>query len=95
MQNQNLLGIKTLAKINVENFTKDRLEELPIINKTILMENWDAIVTDPKLSLALIEKHMSKNDKLDTLYLGSKYQVVATGGSSGNEAYLFTIGMNG
>ncbi|AUH71115.1 phenylacetate--CoA ligase family protein [Legionella sainthelensi] len=75
---------KTLAKINVENFTKDRLEELPIINKTILMENWDAIVTDPKLSLALIEKHMSKkNDKLDTLYLGSKYQVVATGGSSG------------
>ncbi|KTD10909.1 coenzyme F390 synthetase [Legionella gratiana] len=75
---------KTLAKINIENFTKERLEELPTINKTILMENWDAIVTNPKLSLALIEKHLSKkNDKIDTLYLFSHYQVVSTGGSSG------------
>ncbi|HHF7375754.1 phenylacetate--CoA ligase family protein [Legionella bozemanae] len=75
---------KTLAKINVENFTKERLDELPTINKTILMENWDAIVTNPKLSLALVEKHMrQKNDRLDTLYLFSNYHVVATGGSSG------------
>ncbi|CAM2877851.1 Coenzyme F390 synthetase [Legionella steigerwaltii] len=74
----------TLAKINIEHFTKERLEELPTINKTILMENWDAIVTNPKLSLALVEKHMSqKNDRLDTLYLFSNYHVVATGGSSG------------
>ncbi|WP_133128464.1 phenylacetate--CoA ligase family protein [Legionella nagasakiensis] len=75
---------KTLAKINIENFTKERLDELPTINKTILMENWDAIVTNPKLSLALVEKHMSqKNDRLNTLYLFSNYHVVATGGSSG------------
>lgn len=75
---------KTLAKINIENFTRERLEELPTINKTILMENWDAIVTDPKLSLNLVEKHLSKkNDSIDTLYLFSRYQVVSTGGSSG------------
>ncbi|KTD70074.1 coenzyme F390 synthetase [Legionella steelei] len=75
---------KTLAKINVEHFTKERLDELPTINKTILMENWDAIVTDPKLSLALVEQHVSqKNDRLDTLYLFSNYHAVATGGSSG------------
>ncbi|WP_241480556.1 phenylacetate--CoA ligase family protein [Legionella norrlandica] len=48
------------------------------------MENWDAIVTNPKLSLAVVEKHLSeKNDRLDTLYLFSHYQVVSTGGSSG------------
>lgn len=75
---------KTLAKINIDKFTKDRLDELPTINKTILMENWDAIVTNPKLSLALVEKHLSKkNDGIDTLYLFSRYQVVSTGGSSG------------
>lgn len=75
---------KTLAKINIDKFTKERLNELPTINKTILMENWDAIVTNPKLSLALVEKHLSKkNDAIDTLYLFSRYQVVSTGGSSG------------
>lgn len=75
---------KTLAKINIDKFTKERLDELPTINKTILMENWDAIVTNPKLSLALVEKHLSKkNEGIDTLYLFSRYQVVSTGGSSG------------
>ncbi|MCL9683931.1 phenylacetate--CoA ligase family protein [Legionella maioricensis] len=75
---------KTLAKINIDNFTKERLSELPTINKTILMENWDAIVTNPKLSLALVEKHLNKkSDKIDTLYLFSRYHVVSTGGSSG------------
>ncbi|BCA96433.1 coenzyme F390 synthetase [Legionella antarctica] len=75
---------KTLAKINVENFTKERLVDLPTINKTILMEHWDAIVTNPKLSLALVEKHLSKkSDKTDTMYLFSRYHVVSTGGSSG------------
>ncbi len=75
---------KTLAKIDIEHFTKERLEELPTINKTILMEHWDAIVTNPKLSLALVEKHLSKkSDKTDNLYLFSRYHVVSTGGSSG------------
>ncbi len=45
---------KTLAKINIEDFTRERLSELPTINKTILMENWDAFVTNPKLSLKLV-----------------------------------------
>lgn len=75
---------KTLAKINIENFSKDRINELPIINKAILMENWDSIVTHPKLSLARVEKHLSqKTSKLNTLYLSSRYQVITTGGSSG------------
>ena len=75
---------KTLAKINIDNFTKERLDELPTINKTILMENWDALVTNPKLSLALVENHLSKkSEKLDTLYLFSRHHVVSTGGSSG------------
>ena len=75
---------KTLAKIDLENFTKDRLSELPTINKTILMENWDAIVTNRELSLALVEKHVrEKSEKLDTLYLFSHYHALSTGGSSG------------
>lgn len=75
---------KTLAKIDIEYFTQERLNELPIINKAILMEHWDEIVTNPKLSLALVEKHLSKkSDRLDNLYLFSRYHVSSTGGSSG------------
>ena len=75
---------KTLAKINIEDFTRERLSELPTINKTILMENWDAFVTNPKLSLKLVEHHLSKKtEEMDTLYLFSRYHVLSTGGSSG------------
>lgn len=75
---------KTLAKIDPEHFTKERLDELPTINKSILMEHWDEIVTNPKLSLAFVERHLSrKNEKIDTLYLLSRYHALSTGGSSG------------
>jgi phenylacetate-coenzyme A ligase PaaK-like adenylate-forming protein len=59
---------KTLAKINLKNFTVARLHELPIINKTILMDHWDEIVTNRKLSLALVENHLRrKNHEINTL----------------------------
>lgn len=74
----------TLANINIEKFTKDRIEELPTINKSILMEHWDNIVTNPRLSLAQVEKHLNrKSDKIDNLYLFNRYQVISTSGSSG------------
>ena len=75
---------KTLAKINLKNFTVARLHELPTINKTILMDHWDDIVTNRKLSLALVENHLRrKNHEIDTLYLNGRYHVLSTGGTSG------------
>jgi amino acid adenylation domain-containing protein len=75
---------KTLAHIDVEHFTEERLNELPTINKSILMENWDAIVTDRNLTLELIEKHLKeKTDSIDALYLFDRYHVVSTGATSG------------
>ncbi|KTC90676.1 phenylacetate--CoA ligase family protein [Fluoribacter dumoffii] len=76
---------KSLAHIDVENFREERLSEIPVMNKNILMENWNEIVTDRKLSLAHAEKHIAKMrcDK-DTLYLNNRYHVLASSGSSGN-----------
>ncbi|WP_131793984.1 phenylacetate--CoA ligase family protein [Fluoribacter gormanii] len=75
---------KSLAHIDVYNFTEERLNELPVINKMILMENWDAIVTDRKLSLARAEKHLARMSRdNDTLYLLDRYHVLSTSGSSG------------
>lgn len=55
------------------------------------MENWDEIVTDRRLSLALVEDHIHKmkNDG-NTLYFLDEYHVLATSGSSGKRAiYIY------
>ncbi|KTD76567.1 phenylacetate--CoA ligase family protein [Legionella waltersii] len=75
---------KTLAHIDIQNFTVQNLNELPTINKSILMDNWDAIVTDRRLTLALLEKHLEqKTHEIDELYLFNRYHVVTTGSTSG------------
>lgn len=75
---------KTLSHIDVDNITEQRLPELPTMNKRILMDNWDLIVTNRNISLALAEKHLEKmtHDE-DTLYLLDRYHVLASSGTSG------------
>ena len=73
-----------LAHVDVDNFTEAELERLPILTKPVLMENWDAIVTHPHLSLKCVENHIEQmfaDD--DLLYLMERYHVIATSGSSG------------
>ncbi|MFI4962865.1 MAG: phenylacetate--CoA ligase family protein [Legionellales bacterium] len=75
---------KVLATIDVAHFTEDRMSEIPILTKTILMENWDDIVTDRRLTLDRVEKHLDRmNRDDDTLYLLNRYHVLSTSGSSG------------
>lgn len=75
---------KTLAKIDVENFNLERLPEIPPINKKTLMDNWDLFVTNPKLSLELVEKHLEKmSQDENTLYLLNRYHVLATSKTTG------------
>src|SRR5262245_61138489 len=57
------------------------LSAYPTMNKTILMSEFDRIVTDRALTRELIEKHAA-SDRVGHLLLG-KYRVAATGGSSG------------
>lgn len=57
------------------------LSAYPTMNKSILMAEFDRIVTDPQLSRAMVEEHVGSN-RVGDLLLG-KYRVAATGGSSG------------
>jgi phenylacetate-CoA ligase len=70
-----------LAGIDPSSLTEDNLERIPPMTKVDLMAHWDEIVTDPRLSLDLV------NDHLQTLhtdnYLYDHYHAVASGGSSG------------
>lgn len=58
-----------------------RLEDLPIIDKRLMMGHFDDWVTDPRLKLAEIERQIA-TDPEEQYYLG-EYRIVATSGSSG------------
>lgn len=58
-----------------------QLRELPIVDKRLMMENFDAWVTDSSLRRADIERQIEVHPD-EQFYLG-KYCIVATSGSSG------------
>ena len=58
-----------------------RLDELPVLSKTTLMEQWDRIVTDPRLRLDAVTAHLSGPAVGDRFAGG--YRVFATSGSTG------------
>jgi putative adenylate-forming enzyme len=58
------------------------LQDLPVINKALMMENFDSFVTDPRLKLPELQAHISQMTRSDELYLG-EYRVLATSGSTG------------
>lgn len=57
------------------------IDEFPIMNKTKLMANFDAIVTDRKLTRKLIEQHVNSERSGELLL--DNYRCIATGGSTG------------
>lgn len=57
------------------------LQDLPLTDKRLMMDNFDDWVTDPRLRLAEIEQQITQ-DPEDQYYLG-EYRIVATSGSSG------------
>jgi phenylacetate-coenzyme A ligase PaaK-like adenylate-forming protein len=58
-----------------------RLEELPVIDKRTVMENFDRLVTDPRLKLTEIQSHLQHVSR-DELLL-DEYRAMTTAGSSG------------
>jgi phenylacetate-coenzyme A ligase PaaK-like adenylate-forming protein len=64
-----------------DSFTESDLHELPAMTKSDLMENFDRIVTDSRLSLGTVEDHI---DALDSdAYLLDWFRALPTGGTSG------------
>jgi phenylacetate-coenzyme A ligase PaaK-like adenylate-forming protein len=62
--------------------------QLPVLDKKTMLENYDRLVTDPRLKLRKLERHID-NLTRDTYYLG-QYRVLSTGGSSGlNGVFAF------
>ncbi len=78
-----------LAGIDASTLATADLSGLPVMTKSDLMDNFDDIVTDPRLTLARCEQHVDGlsggADLLD------EFHVVASGGSSGQRG-VFAYG---
>jgi phenylacetate-coenzyme A ligase PaaK-like adenylate-forming protein len=66
---------------NIKIDTDIVLGDLPIINKSTMMDNFDRFVTDPRLKLSELQAHIKQLTR-DEYYLG-EYRVITTSGSSG------------
>ena len=72
---------RRLTRLDPQRLTEEDLRDIPPMTKADLMDNWDEIVTDPRLSLDRVNAHL---ESLETdEYLLGQYHAVASGGSSG------------
>jgi phenylacetate-coenzyme A ligase PaaK-like adenylate-forming protein len=70
-----------LRDVDAAAFTEADLPSLPTMSKADLMDNFEAVVTDRRLTRDIVDayvEHLPEN-----LYLFERYLVVASGGSSG------------
>ncbi|MGH3962482.1 MAG: phenylacetate--CoA ligase family protein [Pseudonocardiaceae bacterium] len=62
------------------------LKELPTLSKTALLDDFDRIVTDPRLRRAGVEAHVAGPDPAQPLH--GEYQVFSTSGTTGQRGLL-------
>src|SRR6186997_1996506 len=74
---------RRLAEIDPDVVRGEDLAAIPPMTKADLMDHWDEIVTDRRLTLELAEAHLERVAAEGPAYLLGEYQVVTTGGSSG------------
>jgi phenylacetate-CoA ligase len=72
-----------LSSINLEAVTPEDLTSLPIMTKADVMDAWDRIVTEPRLSLDAAQQHLARVDDGGLPLLLEKYIVFTTGGTTG------------
>lgn len=77
-----------LSGFAVGSFSAGDIGDLPVMTKTDLMENFDRIVTDGNLSRRRCEEHLEQRPGEHLL---GEFQVVASGGSSGQRG-VFVYG---
>ena len=70
-----------LRDVDEHTLDEDVLRELPMMGKAQMMENFDRIVTDPRVTLAAANAHIA-NLQTDDYFCGDLH-AVASGGSSG------------
>jgi phenylacetate-CoA ligase len=81
-----------LAGVDVTRLDEESLRELPPMTKRDLMDDFDRIVTDPRLTLERVNAHLETVE--ENGYLLDRYTAITSGGSSG-ERGVFVYGWEG
>jgi len=71
-----------LRGVDPDRFELADLARLPVMTKADMMENFDAVTTDRRLTRDLVERHLARSVTDPSLLLGD-YVVLVSGGSSG------------
>ncbi|HEY1005120.1 MAG TPA: hypothetical protein VGD83_36350, partial [Streptosporangiaceae bacterium] len=71
-----------LRGVDPDRFELADLGRLPVMTKADMMENFDAAITDRRLTRDLVERHLARSVTDPSLLLGD-YVVLVSGGSSG------------
>jgi phenylacetate-coenzyme A ligase PaaK-like adenylate-forming protein len=84
---------KRLKHIDPTTVSGDDLSAIPPMTKADLMDNWNEIITDRRLTLELTTAHLERSvtEGRPSLLL-DQYVVLATGGSSGHRAVIVWLG---
>ncbi|HEY7259986.1 MAG TPA: hypothetical protein VH589_00690 [Trebonia sp.] len=86
------LAAAGLTRAEIDSFELSDLARLLVMTKTQMMANVDDVVTDRRLTRALVERHITDSATEPPLIFGD-YVVLASGGSSGlRGTYLQTPG---
>ena len=75
-----------LAGVDPAHFTEGQLPSLPVMTKDDLMSEFSWVVTDPRLTLDVVEDHVEHVD--DHEYLLDRFRAVTSSGSSGRRGCL-------
>jgi phenylacetate-coenzyme A ligase PaaK-like adenylate-forming protein len=70
-----------LQGVDAEHFTEDQLASLPVMTKEDLMSEYSWVLTEPKLSLEVVEDYLERVDHDE--YLLDRFHAVTSSGSSG------------
>jgi phenylacetate-CoA ligase len=76
---------RRLRSVDPARFELEELSALPVMTKAELMDEFDAALTDPRLSLALAEQALAAT-KTEPQPLFGEYVCMSSGGSSGRRA---------
>jgi phenylacetate-coenzyme A ligase PaaK-like adenylate-forming protein len=73
---------RRLAGVDPATLDESAIGRLPVMTEADVMDSFDEIVTDPRLSLAGVKAHLASVES-ETRYLLGHYQTVASVGSNG------------
>lgn len=77
----------TQAGISEENLDKIPLKQFPVVNKELLMEHFDELVTDPEVKQEKLRRFDESAASKSEIYLG-RYHTIHSSGSTGIPRYF-------